>query len=408
MSDLAIRFENVSKCYRLGGGQTSLREILGSLPAQLIGRNGKDTSPGQWIWALRDLNIQVSKGEVLGLIGPNGAGKTTVLKLLANVTRPASGQIERAGRLAALIELGAGFHPDLTGRENVYLNGAILGLRKREIDELFDDIVSFAELEQFIDTPVKRYSSGMYVRLGFAVAAHVNPDILVIDEVLAVGDTRFQSKCYRTIIDQMHRGATVILVSHNLYAIMDYCTTAAFMNEGRIVFSGNPREAVRNYQQFMDKRSSGEEVGPRNREQESKLVRVLNVAIRGSVTLLEKNRATIVSGERLELHIEYEIAGTISKPVFGIDITSTDGKIYTSYATDFDKLGMPCIQGRGVINLSFDSFLYPVGTYSVGVVLSEERQERHLLWRPEAANLIVLQSDQSRGAVALPHKWSHS
>ena len=179
-----IKFENVFKRYRLGSGRGSLREAISNLPKCLVGRSGNPRDDSSYIWALKDVSFEVEKGEALGIIGPNGAGKTTALKLLAGVTRPTSGHIEINGKLSALIELGAGFHPDLTGRENVYLNASILGLKKAEVGRLYDDIVEFAELGPFMDTPVKRYSSGMYVRLGFAVAAHTGPEVLLVDEVL--------------------------------------------------------------------------------------------------------------------------------------------------------------------------------------------------------------------------------
>jgi len=189
-----IEFEHVSKAYRLGASRTSLREAISQIGHKLFSRSGAQTN-NQLFWALNDVSFKVEQGEVLGIIGHNGAGKSTILKLLSKVAYPTSGQIRTQGRMAALIELGAGFHPDLSGRENVYLNGSILGLKRQEIDAQFSSIVEFAGLEKFIDTPVKRYSSGMYVRLAFAVAAHVRADLLLVDEVLSVGDMAFQQRC---------------------------------------------------------------------------------------------------------------------------------------------------------------------------------------------------------------------
>ncbi|MEK6622958.1 MAG: ABC transporter ATP-binding protein, partial [Planctomycetota bacterium] len=200
MSKTAIKFENVSKIYQLG--RTNLRSYKNYLPKILSGipaLSGKGTDPDEVFYALNGVSFELKQGEALGVVGPNGAGKSTILKLLANTTIPTSGTITKEGRLSALIELGAGFHPELTGRENVYLYGSIMGLKRREIHEKFDEIVAFAELEQFIDTPIKHYSSGMYARLGFAVAIHVDPEILLIDEVLAVGDMNFRKKCYERL-----------------------------------------------------------------------------------------------------------------------------------------------------------------------------------------------------------------
>jgi lipopolysaccharide transport system ATP-binding protein len=213
---IRVRFENVSKRYRLGLARTSLPSLAqAALKQALAGRAGKQAQAREF-WALQDVSFELHAGESLALIGRNGAGKTTILKLLANITQPTSGRVETFGQLSALIELGAGFHPDLTGRENVYLNGTILGLSRREIDLHYDEIVEFAELAQFIDTPVKRYSSGMTVRLGFAVASCLTPDILLVDEVLAVGDASFQQKCMARIRELLKNGTSIIFISATL------------------------------------------------------------------------------------------------------------------------------------------------------------------------------------------------
>jgi lipopolysaccharide transport system ATP-binding protein len=239
-----IVFENVSKRYRLGALGT-LRSTLAAMrtkPAD--GDNAQRT-----LWALRDASFRVESGTALGLIGPNGAGKTTTLKLLSNITRPASGRVVVNGRVSSLIELGAGFHPELTGRENIYLNGAILGMRRAEIARKIDDIIAFAELERFIDTPVKRYSSGMYVRLGFAVAAHVEPDILLVDEVMAVGDAQFRQKCMVRMKELRAAGTTLIFVSHNMHMVNTLCDRALVLKDGQILFDGPSQEAITLYEQ---------------------------------------------------------------------------------------------------------------------------------------------------------------
>jgi lipopolysaccharide transport system ATP-binding protein len=232
-----ISVENLSKQYRIGTkvSYKTLRETLMNVaasPARLFKRNGSDED--NTIWALKDVSFEVKQGEVLGIIGRNGAGKTTLLKILSRVTEPTEGEVRLRGRVGSLLEVGTGFHPELTGRENIFLNGTILGMRKEEIKRKFDEIVAFAEIEKFLDTPVKRYSSGMYVRLAFAVAAHLDPEILLVDEVLAVGDAEFQKKCLGKMGDISEEGRTVLLVSHNMTSIVKLCSAAIWLDDGHV------------------------------------------------------------------------------------------------------------------------------------------------------------------------------
>lgn len=254
MSDNVIRIENVSKEYRLGmiGGGT-LRGDLQSWWARMRGQEDSNTRIGakpltnEKFWALKDINIEVKQGDTFGIIGGNGAGKSTLLKLLARVTAPTTGNISFKGRIASMLEVGTGFHPELSGRENVYLNGTILGMTKAEVDMKFDEIVAFSEVEQFIDTPVKRYSSGMYVKLAFAVAAHLDPEILVVDEVLAVGDMKFQQKCLGKMGDVAAGGRTVLYVSHNMRTVEQLCNRAIVLDHGQIKYDGETNEAISIY-----------------------------------------------------------------------------------------------------------------------------------------------------------------
>ena len=239
-----IRFENVSKRYRLGLTRTSVPAYVSQSIKNLRNITRRNNQDDQYLWALKDISFELSRGESLALIGPNGAGKSTILKLLAGITHPTSGQIEVNGQLSALIELGAGFHPDLTGRENIYLNGTILGLSRKEVNQRFEEIVDFSELERFIDTPVKRYSSGMSVRLGFAVAACINPEILLVDEVLAVGDASFQQKCLKRIHSLLHNGTSIIFVSHNLYLVQSACETGIYLHKGEVKYTGSISEVI--------------------------------------------------------------------------------------------------------------------------------------------------------------------
>ncbi len=260
-SEIAIRVENLSKRYRIGLREERDRATLvGTLmdlatqPVRNLRRLRKLTSFGSdekeavdIIWALKDISFEVKRGEVVGLIGHNGAGKSTILKVLSRITHPTSGRVEFYGRVGSLLEVGTGFHPELTGRDNIYLNGTILGMRKSEVDRKFDEIVEFSGVEKFVDTPVKRYSSGMNVRLAFSVAAHLDPEILLVDEVLAVGDTDFQKKCMAKMGDVARAGRTVLFVSHNMGAIESFCTRAILLEEGRISQRGETHRVVSQY-----------------------------------------------------------------------------------------------------------------------------------------------------------------
>jgi lipopolysaccharide transport system ATP-binding protein len=245
-----VRVENLSKQYRLGSRDSAYDTLRESIveavrsPFRLLrGPNGASNS----LWALQDLNFEVAPGEVLGIVGRNGAGKSTLLKVLSRITQPTTGRAELFGRVASLLEVGTGFHPELTGRENIFLNGAVLGMKRVEIDRKFDQIVEFSELEKFLDTPVKRYSSGMYMRLAFAVASHLEPEILVIDEVLAVGDAQFQKKCLGKMSNVATQGRTVLFVSHNMIAVQSLCQRAIWLDQGQVIKEGPASEVVAEY-----------------------------------------------------------------------------------------------------------------------------------------------------------------
>lgn len=264
MSDPVIRAENLSKQYRLGGSAApyaTLREGLARVfkprRRQTPAAERAGARQARHVWALRDISLRVEQGEVVGIIGRNGAGKSTLLKVLSRITTPTAGRAEILGRVGSLLEVGTGFHPELTGRENAYLNGAILGMRRREIQDAFDEIVAFAGIEEFIDTPVKHYSSGMYMRLAFSVAAHLQPEILLVDEVLAVGDAAFQKKCLGKMGDIARAGRTVLFVSHNMTAVKQLCSRAVLLDAGRIARDGEVAEVVTAYLAMVSE-SSGE------------------------------------------------------------------------------------------------------------------------------------------------------
>jgi lipopolysaccharide transport system ATP-binding protein len=249
MTDLAIQVDNLSKRYRIGAQRQSyntLRDTLAAAFAKFLNAKS-ELRISESFWALRDVSFEVNRGEVLGIIGRNGAGKSTLLKILSRVTRPTHGRAKINGRVGSLLEVGTGFHPELTGRENIYLNGTILGMTRTEIKQKFEEIVEFAEIDQFIDTPVKRYSSGMYMRLAFAIAAHLEPEILIVDEVLAVGDHAFQQKCLGKMGDVAKEGRTVLFVSHNMACIERLCHSAILLEEGRVKVLGKIPEVIQTY-----------------------------------------------------------------------------------------------------------------------------------------------------------------
>lgn len=336
MSDLAIRVEELGKQYRIGLSPTRYRTLRESLvetinlPARIKRRNNGEALDK--IWALRDITFDVKKGQVLGVIGRNGAGKSTLLKILSRVTEPSEGFAEIHGQVGSLLEVGTGFHPELTGRENIYLNGAILGMNKSEIDVKFDQIVSFAEVEQFIDTPVKRYSSGMYLRLAFAVAAHLEPDILVVDEVLAVGDAEFQRRCLGKMSDVAKQGRTVLFVSHNMSAILRLTEEAILLDKGRLVLRATTQETV-DYYMSTGYAQTGERIWEADEVSES--ARPFRpVALR---LFDQKGRIvdTVRSTEPITIKVEYELQAPITGLRVGLYLMTTRGEyVFTSFDTD--------------------------------------------------------------------------
>jgi lipopolysaccharide transport system ATP-binding protein len=332
MSDIAIRVENLGKQYRIGAMQTQYRTLRDNIVEglQRIGRGRKAST--STIWALRNVSFDVRQGQVLGVIGRNGAGKSTLLKLLSRVTDPTEGKGEIHGRVGSLLEVGTGFHPELTGRENIYLNGAILGMHRVEIERKFDEIVAFSEVEQFIDTPVKRYSSGMYLRLAFAVAAHLEPEILVVDEVLAVGDAEFQRKCLGKMSDVAQQGRTVMFVSHNMSAVLRLTDETLVIEKGRLALRAPTTEAVDYYlsQGFSQQ-------GERTWDEDEVPV---DAAPFRPIAMRVKDAAGRISDslrsvEPMTVEIEYRLSASVTGLRVGIYLMSTRGEyVFTSFDTD--------------------------------------------------------------------------
>lgn len=315
MNDIAIKAEGLSKLYKIGVSRESYQTLRDAIAS--VFERSKVQRPSEHFWALKDVSFEVKRGEVAGIIGRNGAGKTTLLKILARITEPTEGYAEIRGRVKPLLEVGTGFHPELTGRENIYLNGAILGMKKAEIEGKFDEIVAFAEIEKFIDTPVKRYSSGMYVRLAFAVAAHLEPEILLVDEVLAVGDAAFQKKCMGRMGDVAKEGRTVLFVSHNMAAVQGLCSRCYLIGAGELVAEGYPRSVIENYLADLSPRSS---IGLDERKDRkgSGEVKFTAVSILNSKWIPIDH---VLSGQDIVIAISYQSGN--NKPVSRLDIHVT-------------------------------------------------------------------------------------
>jgi lipopolysaccharide transport system ATP-binding protein len=339
MSDIAIRVDGLSKHYRIGVRRErhdTLRDHIASSLKSLFQKLSVKRGKSDTIWALKDVSFEVKEGEVLGVIGRNGAGKSTLLKILSRITEPTHGRIEIDGRVASLLEVGTGFHPELTGRENVYLNGTILGMKRGEIDRKFDEIVAFAEVEQFIDTPVKHYSSGMYLRLAFAVAAHLEPEILIVDEVLAVGDATFQKKCLGTLQDVAKGGRTVLFVSHNMGAINQLCNRVLWMENGRLKREGAPGDTIGAYL------SAGETARSIwHRKQDSLSTDEVELT---SVCVLDGDSKPIETGDfdkAFQVQIAYQINASIRNLSIFYRVTDAQGNIiWTSWDSDKSNCGV--------------------------------------------------------------------
>ncbi|MGA1864744.1 MAG: ABC transporter ATP-binding protein [bacterium] len=338
MSSFAIKVENLSKQYRIGSREAygTFRETLLNLtkaPFRRLKNLGRSTTKEDIIWALRDVSFEIKKGDVLGIIGRNGAGKTTLLKIFSRITEPTKGRVVLKGRVASLLEVGTGFHPELTGKENIYLNGAILGMKRHEISRKFDEIVEFAEVEKFLDTPVKRYSSGMYMRLAFAVAAHLEPEVLLVDEVLAVGDASFQKKCLGKMSAVSKEGRTVLFVSHNMGAVQRLCPRSIVLDSGKLFIDTDTLTAVQVYLNDMREMKSQGMVSdlPRENFEYGKLLRIVKIK------LLDANNRetnTLRLGEPFSVLIECIFNENLSNISIFIGIDTIHGDKITTVASE--------------------------------------------------------------------------
>jgi len=401
--DTVIQVENVSKKY-CKSLKSSMLYGLSDIGRNILGlRSHSEILRKDEFWAVDNVSFELKKGETFGLIGPNGSGKTTILKMLNGIFWPDKGKITVKGRVGALIAVGAGFHPLLTGRENIYVNGAILGMSKSEIDKKFDSIVEFAEIGDFLDAPVKHYSSGMFVRLGFAVAVHCEPDILLIDEVLAVGDKDFQIKCYQKIHEIRKRGTSIILVSHNEYTIREYTNQCVYLNNGKIRYLGPSEMGISRYiQEMLEHRSQNLKIG-----------QYVNSGARGKAEIISLrfynakwNEITFLeSGQELNIVFECLIKGNLTKPIFGVNFYDNSGFMYCANS-DYENVTFDALPLQKVrVTINIPNFHLPVNNYICSATIAEEHVDNLIDWQNMAYRFVVGRARNARGSIKLPTKW---
>jgi len=422
MNDMAIKVENLGKQYRIGGQQARYKTLRDTIadgfksPFRRMSRlvhgeayAGADLHES--IWALKDVSFEVRQGEVLGIIGRNGAGKTTLLKVLSRITEPTEGAADVWGRVGSLLEVGVGFHPELTGRENVYLNGAILGMRKAEIDRKYDEIVIFAGVKRFIDTPMKHYSSGMQVRLAFAIAAYLEPEVLLIDEVLAVGDIGFQRKCFNKMDEVAYGGRTVIFVSHNMEAVRSLCSRGIWLEDGRITYEGDISSAIKMYLESYSSMEAKVNIAEEDHVVDSGLLRINKVFILDS-----EGRVTsrIHYREDFSVGMELEMLGKVESARIGLGVNTPGGqRISTAHHTDAGVAALSGSSGKYRATASFKNRLMP-GLYIISVGAHEGLSGKGLDYVPGAVDLSVLGSSKegegpdpaNQGLVEMSIDWT--
>jgi ABC-type polysaccharide/polyol phosphate transport system ATPase subunit len=403
----SIQIQSLSKVYQLGVRERT-RQIREDL-ARLFQRGHRRER--ELLWALRDVSFEVPQGQVVGIIGRNGAGKSTLLKILSRITYPTSGSIRVRGRVASLLEVGTGFHEELTGRENIYLNGSILGMRRREIDRHLDAIVEFSGLSQFVDTPIKRFSSGMRLRLGFAVAAHLDPDLLIVDEVLAVGDAAFQKKCISAMEDLRTGGRTVLFVSHNMAAVENLCSRGLWIDRGQLCLDGEAKDVIRAYLgSFGAEEASGDGLQAESRtgSGEARFTRVELLSPEGGTSPI------IQSGDGLIVRMHYRAERRVMHPVFTVRLYTGMGTLITETSTSLHGLTIAALEpGEGHIDLQIDTLNLIPDRYALMFALASGLDGRvcdadvraTLDVEPSAAYGTVRALNSRFGIVYFPQRW---
>jgi lipopolysaccharide transport system ATP-binding protein len=367
----------------------------------LVIARGRSTTTD--VWALRDVSLQAEPGEALGLVGRNGSGKTTLLRLLSGIFRPTSGRVEAGGRVGSLLELGAGFHPDFSGRENVYLNGSIHGLSRARIREAMDEIVAFAELERFIDLPVRTYSSGMFMRLGFSVAAHIEADVLLLDEVFAVGDEDYQRKCFAKIAEFKRRGGTIVFVSHDAQSVERLCDRAVLLRQGEVAFDGATRDAIARYRRLLGEERSPDELAAGLREWGSGEARIV------SARLLDAEgdeRRQYAAGEPFVVELVIAADVPIAAPLLSVELRGDDGVVLAGLTQPTADLGWPGRAGECLLRFEVDRLPLAEGHFHMRAALVDADGGRLLHTLGEAASFFVFPAGDQSGAVLLNGRWS--
>lgn len=355
------------------------------------------------VWALRDVSLEVEPGAAVGLVGRNGSGKTTLLKILSQIIKPTSGRVEVGGRVASLLELGAGFHPEFTGRENVYLNGSIHGLSRARVREVMDEIVAFAELERFIDLPVRTYSSGMFMRLGFSVAAHIQSDVLLLDEVFAVGDEQFQRKCFGKVAEFKGRGGTMVFVSHDAQAVERLCDRAVLLREGQVAFDGDTREAIAAYRRLLAADANPEELGAGLREWGSGEARIESAELLDAAGDV---RMQFAAGEPLTVSLVITAEHEIAPPRVSLELRDDGGLVLASASHDTADLGWTPGAGRCEVRFDVERMPLADGRFHLRLALVDAAQGRLLHSHEDALRFFVFPVGDAAGAVLLEGTWS--
>ncbi len=385
----SLKLDHVSKKYLIRQAHVDVA------PKGLVARVRQRFGPPKVFWALRDVSFGVAHGEAVGIIGPNGAGKSTLLKLLAGITAPTSGEISISGKMSALLEVGSGFHPELTGIENMYLSGTILGMQRKEITAKLDAIIDFAGVRPFIDVPVKRYSSGMVVRLGFSVAAHLDPDILLLDEVLAVGDAAFQKKCIDRVLE-LKRRCTVVFISHDLAAVQQLCERVIVMNQGQVIYDGETAGAMNAYTALARFRASP----PPTAQTVAKTAEVVSLEFldgRGEPVHMVK------TGDALRIRVEYKARMAVSDASFNVFFYGVDGTQQCQFTTELSGEALDLAPGHGVVEFSCDELGLQPGSYLIDTTI--EQHGNNLDWQYRCSTLQVNAGRNVKGIFYHPHIW---
>jgi len=402
---VAVQFDNVSKKFTLRHERA--RSFQEAVLAFLRGRNNSREE----LWALKDVSFAVERGKTLGIIGPNGSGKSTILKLISRILEPTSGRIDVHGRVSALIELGAGFHPDLTARENIFLNGSLLGFSRKEMKAKFESIVEFSELEKFIDVPIKHFSSGMHMRLGFAVAIHVDPDILLIDEILAVGDQAFQNKCLAKIAELKNQGVTILFVSHDLEAVRNLCTSAIWLENGAIQEMGTVDRVIDCYLNSVtadteERLNRGRRIEDDENRWGSGEVEITEVKF---LDAQGRERRAFKTGEKMVVRLKYQAHTKVKYPVFGVAIYSRDGVHINGPNTKFSDYVVESVRGTGEIDYIVDMLPLLEGTYELSAVVYDKDCLHAYDHHHRMYSFLVQRGEvkERYGLVHIPCQWRH-